>query len=103
MPEMVPARRLSIQTGHQGQSQDGCHQGQDGRHQDRHLRPADHQHGHFQRAQGHQQDQQEQAASSYEWVPHHPSAEVKDFENLDQPVDLQKPREVKDEIKVSAS
>ena len=67
------------------------------------MHPADHpKHGHFQQAQGHQQDHLENAASSQNWGPHNPCVEVKDFENLDQPVDLQKPREVKEEIKVVA-
>ena len=90
MPEMVPARRLSLQNRHQDQ-------GQDGRQQDRHLRPADHHRiGHFRSSQGHE----DLAVRSQDWVVH---PEAKDFENLDQPVDLQKPRAVKEEIKVSAS
>ena len=85
MPEMVPARRLSIQTRHQDQ-------GQDGRQQDRHLRPDHHRIGHFRSSQG----TQDLAVSSQDWVLH------PDVESFDQPVDLQKPREVKEEIKVSA-
>jgi len=82
MPEMVPARRLSIQTRHQDQ-------GQDGRQQDRHLRPDHHRIGHFRSSQG----TQDLAVSSQDWVLH------PDVESFDQPVDLQKPREVKEEIK----
>merc|ERR1719430_477563 len=84
---MVPARRLSLQTRHQDQ-------GQDGRQQDRLLRPADHHRiGHFRSSQGHE----DLAVRSQDWVLH---PEAKDFENLDQPVDLQKPRAVKEEIKM---
>ena len=82
MPEMVPARRLSLQTCHQDQGQD-C----------RHLRP-----DHPRTSQG---QKGHQDVSSQDWGLH-PDVEVKDFGNLDQPVDLQKPRVVKEEIKVSA-
>ena len=71
MPEMVPAKKLPSQVRHQDQGQDF------------HARR-------LQDPQGHG------AASSQEWE----SRPVKDLENIEQPVDLKKPREVKEEIKV---
>ena len=76
MPEMVPAKKLPSQVRHQDQ-------GQDGPRQDFHARR-------LQDPQGHG------GASSQEWE----SRPVKDLENIEQPVDLKKPREVKEEIKV---
>ena len=76
MPEMVPAKKLPSQVRHQDQ-------GQDGPRQDFHARR-------LQDPQGHG------GASSQEWE----SRPVKDLENIEQPVDLKKPRDVKEEIKV---
>ena len=74
MPEMVPAKKLPSQVRHQDQGQDGPRQD-------------------FRRLQD---PQEHGAASSQEWE----SRPVKDLENIEQPVDLKKPRDVKEEIKV---
>ena len=74
MPEMVPAKKLPSQVRHQDQRQDGPRQD-------------------FRRLQD---PQEHGGASSQEWE----SRPVKDLENIEQPVDLKKPRDVKEEIKV---